>query len=77
MPQLVGSHKSGIKNNEDKNKTVSCDINCQIKLQLYCLIVMNFKYLTKHVEKAVIAEFTITLTKLACLNMIFNPRIKF
>ena len=31
MSRLVGHQKSGSKNNKDKNKTATCDINCPIE----------------------------------------------
>ena len=46
-------------------------------MQIYCLVVIKFKKLTKHVEMEVIAEFTVAITKLASLDLIINPLIKF
>ena len=49
----------------DKNKTALFYINCQIKIQTSCLVVIKFKKLSKLMEMEIIAKLTVEVKK-AC-----------
>ena len=47
----------------DKNKTALFYINCQIKIQTSCLVVIKFKKLSKLMEMEIIAKLTVEIKK--------------
>ena len=52
-------------------------LSAKFKLQISFLVIINFRKLTKQIGMEVIAEFTVSIIKLASLNMIFSSLIKF
>ena len=52
-------------------------LSAKFKLQIFFLVIINFRKLTKQIGMEVIAEFTVSIIKLASLNMIFSSLIKF
>ena len=52
-------------------------LSAKFKLQILFLVIINFRKLTKQIGMEVIAEFTVSIIKLASLNMIFSSLIKF